>query len=112
MKRRTGLAQLSPLAVTHCSMPPMTTKPESSTLAGLPLHEGERLSSRVELRAGASAEIESGIHTTTASPKASAINLVTINVPCNGRQAIWHEYSSSRYTCTQDSSARTDRNWR
>src|ERR1700754_4104034 len=76
MKKRMGLAQLSDLAVTHCSMPPMTTKPESSTLVGLPLHEGERLTCCVGLRAGASAEIESDPPAMAASPRARAIDLV------------------------------------
>ena len=40
MNRMIGFAQRSPLTVTHCSMPPMATKPFSSTGASADAQPG------------------------------------------------------------------------
>ena len=57
-KRTTGLAQLAPVIVTNCSIPPIGTKPASRTEA-IPSH----------VRAAAGACAEAGMErTSTASP--------------------------------------------
>src|SRR5689334_11370830 len=71
MKNNTGLAQLSPLAVTHCSMPPIVTKPDSSTLPGLPLHAGDKVTLADEADALVSSARAAGFHTAAASTNAS-----------------------------------------